>query len=270
MTDNFNDPIDAPLGARAFPVELPTPAEKERSINAILAAALPAPRRLRSDLPALLRSLGLRGLFFGVEDCAFLALLLSAALWGLLRALTLDIAPDALMELAPLFFFASPFLYGALHLLTVWKELLAGMYEQKSVCRYSLRQLTALRMLVFGAGNVLLLVPLSVAVSVLSGAAFSPLRLLGIAFAALFLYAALSLAADNALRPPLAMALPPVLWCVAGVALLLFGPAAIAALNALPTALFWLLAAGGAGVYFPLLRHYCFTPKEGALAHGKF
>ena len=61
------DRIEAPY----LPVELPTDAEKERSINIILAAALPKPQRLRSDLPALLRSLGLRGLFFGVEDCAF-------------------------------------------------------------------------------------------------------------------------------------------------------------------------------------------------------
>ena len=123
---------------------LPTDAERERSIAAVLDAALPQ-RARRGWLGWPLREFPPSLLFFGVEDCLFLAMLFAG----------LCLAPAALAAvqntlLPALLFLVSPALYLALHLLTTWKESMSGMLEWKRTCRVPLQKVTALRMFVFG------------------------------------------------------------------------------------------------------------------------
>lgn len=249
-------------------IPLPTETEKQQSIDFILNAALPmaAARCPARGLLALLQGVGLRGLLFGVEDCAFLALLLAGAVWALLLVPTLQ---TGWVLCGVTVFLASPLLYAALHLLTLWKEVLAGVYEQKMVCRYTLRQMTALRMLAFGVASCLLFVPLGAALAAAGGAQAPLPRVLGLAFAGLFFYAAAELALSERLPVPWGWAAAPAVWCVLGGALGAAGERAAGLLAAIPTAAFWLAAALCAAVYFHLLYRYCTNTKEGALRYGR-
>ena len=134
---------------------LPTDAERERSIAAVLDAALPQ-RARRGWLGWPLREFPPSLLFFGVEDCLFLAMLFAG----------LCLAPAALAAvqntlLPALLFLVSPALYLALHLLTTWKESMSGMLEWKRTCRVPLQKVTALRMFVFGGASVVACVAMS-------------------------------------------------------------------------------------------------------------
>ena len=131
---------------------IPYPAgdDKEKSIKLIVASGMPEQQRLSAALPKIYRYIGFRGLFFGVGECVFLTVVASILLWLSLLS-TINDNTTFLYAI----FMASPFMYAALHLLTTWKEIMSGTYEYMMSCRCSLRQLTVLRMLVFGGVCVL-------------------------------------------------------------------------------------------------------------------
>ena len=181
---------------------LPTDAERERSIAAVLDAALPQ-RARRGWLGWPLREFPPSLLFFGVEDCLFLAMLFAG----------LCLAPAALAAvqntlLPALLFLVSPALYLALHLLTTWKESMS--------------------------------VAMSAVLWQLSNRALPFAWMLGVSFSSLFLYAALSLAVQRARRRWALFAVPTV-WVVLGAVLLRWEGAATFLLQ-VPTYVFLLVA----------------------------
>lgn len=188
---------------------LPTDAERERSIAAVLDAALPQ-RARRGWLGWTLREFPPSLLFFGVEDCLFLATLFAG----------LCLAPAALAAvqntpLPALLFLVSPALYLALHLLTTWKESMSGMLEWKRTCRVPLQKVTAVRMFVFGGASVVACVAMSAVLWQLSNRALPFAWMLGVSFSSLFLYAALSLAVQR-VRRRWALFAVPAAWVVLG------------------------------------------------------
>lgn len=242
-------------------IPYPTQQEKEESIRRIVSDGTPAPQSLTASLPALYRTLGLRGLFFGVGDCLFLGVLLTALVWcGVFwDCIQREAVPVVLV------FFLSPVLYAMLHLLTVWKERMTGTYEQLMVCRCTLRQLTCLRMLVFGGVSVALTVFITTGLKLLYGGEVSFVRLLGISASGLFLFAAAQLWVEEGFTGLLVYVLVPVLWGVGAVACLLLGEKCLRLIEAIPTAVFWTIAILSALAYGKGLSHYYFIRKEGAI-----
>ena len=245
-------------------VDFPSLQEREASIRQIVAAGLPAPRRMWKAVPELVRTLGIRNLFFGVEDCVFLAVLLSV----LVSAGVLSFAASRPSMLAVLLFIFSPLFYMALHLLTVWKEVMAHTYELLMACRCSLRQLTAVRMLIFGGMSLCFSMALSGCLSWWQSDGPGLLRLCSISFASLFLFACLSLAAERKWPAPVSCLPVPAAWVLLGVSLLLLGERAEALLGGIFTMAFALAGGGGAALYFLMLKHYYFTLREGAIAYA--
>ncbi|ADY55664.1 hypothetical protein Sgly_1359 [Syntrophobotulus glycolicus DSM 8271] len=244
-------------------INLPTEEEKNHSIQTILANGMPEPQRLFEVLSKLWRSVGFRGLFFGVADCAFLGILIGGLLWAGLFSLWVNNKSS----LYVLLFLASPLLYALLHILTIWKEIMTGTYEQKMACRYSSKQITSLRMLAFGGSSAVLSVLVSTLIWLILTKDLSILRLMGVSFASLFLFAAVQLLTEWKRSTAKSYFLTPVLWVILSGSLLLIGrPAEQIFLNT-PTAVFWLVTAGSGAVYGRTLKHYYFSRWEGALTH---
>ncbi len=246
------------------PIPLLTPEEQQRSIRTILRRGMPAPQRLTSALPELLRTVGVRGLFFGVGDCLFLALL-----GGMLMGTVFFSSVGAFLgAVSVLVFLLSPFFYGLLHLLTTWKEMMCGTYELIMTCRCSLRQLTVLRMLVFGGISAVLSAAGGIGLSVIYHGELSSLRLISISFSSLFFFAAAQLIAEWKSRAPRSCVIVPGIWIVLCVALLAMGEKAVVFMEAVPTAAFAMIAVLSLTCYVRTLKHYYFDPKEGVLSHA--
>lgn len=101
-------------------IPMPTQAEKEIAVAAILDTAMPARPTLWKQLRQA-RQLPVSVLFFGVWDCLFLAAII--AFLCIMPVITAVINHDLPL---PLFFLVSPVLYAATHGLTTWKDRMSG------------------------------------------------------------------------------------------------------------------------------------------------
>lgn len=243
--------------------EFLTEDEKNESIQLIVSMGIPKPQTFSHSVAELWHAIGLRGIFFGVEDAIFLSMLLSALVWGG----SFVISAENQSLLCVILFLLSPFLYAILHLLTVWKEIMIGMYESKVVCRFNFRQITAVRMMIFGGGSVILCVFASVVLWVLTEATIPMIRLMSISFSALFLFALLQLLCEWKWRAPMSYCITPAVWIGMSTILICFGKSAERLMMNIPTLVFGLCAIGAAAAYMKLLKHYCYDNKEGALIH---
>lgn len=249
-------------------IPFPTEEEKNDSIHKIVTDGVQPPCSLGSAVLRLTGEISVRDLFFGVGDCLFLAFLAAALFWSgvFLSARQTEALLPVLM------FFASPFLYALLHLLTVWKEIMSGMYERLMTCRLSLRQMTILRMMVFGGISVLVSTLLNAGLwFVLSDAckgAYTYLRMMGISFSGLFLFAWTELVAEWKWRLPASCTAAPLLWGILGVSSFFWQERIRTVLLTVPTAVFVMTAGIFAALYLGTLKRYYFDSKEGALSHA--
>lgn len=234
--------------------------ERKESIKFIIQNGMPEKQSLISVIPDVFRSVGLRGLFFGVSDCVYLALLASAVLWLCILSVT-----EMNSTLLYVLFAASPFLYASLHFLTSWKEMMNGTYELMMTFRCSLKQLTVLRMLVFGSLSVVLSVLLGAIVGAVSSGGIPLLRSLSISFSSLFLFASLQIVFDWRLKAPFCRIITPVIWIGLCVLLFVLDRKSILFLSSIPTAVFWIIAAVSLSAYVVMMKRYYFDAKEGAL-----
>ena len=242
-------------------IPMPTEDEKQRAVAGILDAALPRRVSFARELWAILEQVGPRGLLFGGGDCLALSLLI----WALCLLPALALA-GANGSLAPALFLFSPLLYGALSLLTGWKNLQTGLWEWSCTFRISARMVTALRMLCFGALSVLVCVPANWALWLLAGRELPLGWMLSLSLSGLFLYGALSLFCQR-MRGMAGLVGAPACWVLLGLVSLSW-PRAGAWLAAIPTAVFCLLAAAGVALYLLELRHFCRRPMEGGLSYA--
>ena len=239
---------------------IPYPAgdDKEKSIQLIVAGGMPEKQRLSAALPKIYRFLGFRGLFFGVGECVFLAVLASVLLWLCL----LSTIHDNTTFLYAIFV-ASPFLYAALHLLTTWKEIMSGTFEYMMSCRCSLRQLTVLRMLVFGGVCVLVSVIVSAILGRITAGSISVFQGMGVSFSALFLFAAIQMVADWKWNTPICHVIAPIFWVLLSTTLFFVETRSPDFILKIPAFVFWIISIASLSVYAVVIHKYYFKPKEG-------
>jgi len=244
-------------------IPLPSKEEKEQSIQFIVASGMPARQSLSAALPIVFKSVGFRGLFFGIGECVFLAVLASVLLWVCLLS-----AIDSNNILLYALFSASPFLYAALHLLITWKEIMSGTYEFMMTCRCSLRQLTVLRMLVFGGVCVVVSVIVSTITGIISAGGISIFRCVSVSFSALFLFAAVQLLVDWKWHSPKCHFAAPIFWLLLSFVLFLLGEKSMDFIINIPNFVFWIITMISLSVYVVTVKRYYFNPKEGALKYA--
>lgn len=244
-------------------IPLPTEERKKCSIQFIVSNGMPQQQRLTVCLADMLRTVGLRGAFFSVGDCAFISILISILIYVLLFTVTYSNAIYCVF-----LFVLSPFMYALLNLLTIWKEIMTGTYEQKMVCRYSLYQINTLRMLIFGGVSVVMTVIFNTLFWLWIQQEVSLLRLMGISFSGLFLFGAIQIIADRIGKSFAKYFVAPALWIFMGMLLLIFGSVVEQLLLNIPKAMFCLLIIGAAVLYAKNIYHYYFDNKEGALHYA--
>ena len=191
-----------------------------------------------------------------MADCIFLSILAAVLLLIPLLAAALQMA-----AVVPTLFLVSPALYALLLGLTVWKEVQSGLLEWKETCRLSVRAVTALRMVVFGGGSVLVWVPVNLWLWKAMGGELPLSWMLGVSLSSLFLYGLLSLVCLER-RGRGQLIAPLVIWAALG-GLLLMWDGASAWLAALPGAVFLALAGGALALYLLELRRFCLGRRRG-------
>lgn len=190
-------------------ITMPTEEEKKRSVQLILEQGLPQKKPLQVTLPVLVRTIGLRNLFWNTGSCMFLALL-----GGILLILFFTIPAVFQMQLLPLsLMLSSPAVYGLLLFLTAWQDRQLGLYAIKMTCYYTLKELTALRMVFFGGACAILDVFFVLCLWHRADAALSLFQMMGVSLSALFLYGTATLLVLS--RGKNRQWLVPLLWCAA-------------------------------------------------------
>ena len=123
--------------------------------------------------------------------------------------------------------------------------------------------LMALRMLLFGGTAVLVCVPVNLLLWWASGGDMPLGRVLGVSFSSLFLHAALSLACRRMKWGPV---VPMALWTALGLFFLDGGT--VLPLEAVPTAVFFLLAGAGLAFCVGQLRVMLRRPDKGGFIYA--
>ena len=170
-------------------IEMPTLDEKRRSINKIMEHAPKKRQSYFREIGELLRLIGIRGLFFGVADAAFLAVTATMIIGAVLMAVSSEVLYSAM-------FFTSPLTYILLYSLITWKENLSGTLDLHRSLKISTRHITAVRMLFFGGFSIIIngiISGFAVFEYRHSENAVSYLKLLEISFCSLFVFAAILL-----------------------------------------------------------------------------
>lgn len=181
--------------------------EKENAIHNIVRNGVVSPADKIKEFLNAGKRCRLHVLFFGVGDCLFLGILITVCLWLLLLQFHIQTILCSV-------FACSPFAYIALFFLTTWKEHMVQLYEMKMSCHYTIRQVTAWRMIYFGFGNMLINTAV-LALFVHMQNSFVPFwKTLGLSFASLFLYGIMMLFFQIKGRLYLSVAIPPVIWTV--------------------------------------------------------
>jgi len=160
-----------------------TPRERDAAIERILSAGLRPRRTMRAQVSELYQVLGLRFLF-----------------WDTAQALVVSVVTGALVisgqllfpgEYRHAFLFGlSPFFFALTVFLTETVERAEGLYGLKMTCRYTIREVTAFRILCFALIGTVFSVVLTV---LYADVARDLLTLFPLSFAAFFLCAFLSL-----------------------------------------------------------------------------
>lgn len=240
---------------------IPYPSETERTESIAYIVENGVRRRAGfSDIWKAADAITVKNLFFGVEDCLFIAVMLSI-LCGVFTA----VAAAEHTPVLPLLFLFSPALYAALCFLTAWKDAMSKTLEWKQTCRMSFRAMTALRMLCFGGAAAFVCVLQCLLLWRAADKLYSFTWMMGAAFSSLFLYASLSLALQSLLRRSTAAV--PVVWIGVGI-VLLSGEKANVFLLKIPAFVFFLIAAAAAAVMLYQIKRYIERPIEGGVPYA--
>ncbi len=177
--------------------------EKENAIRSIIKQGIVTPKSRIKGIIDICKSCTFSVLFFGIGDCVFLSILITLCLW----LFFLEAGKKTILCTV---FTLSPFVYLMSFSLTTWKEKILQLYEITMSCRYTIRQVTALRMIYFSIGNMLINTVVLAIVSRNEFAAFW--KMLGLSFSSLFLYGMIMLVFQIKGRVYLSVGVPPVMW----------------------------------------------------------
>ncbi|PJM73277.1 hypothetical protein CS006_04310 [Bifidobacterium primatium] len=289
-------------------IPYPTEAERERSIRHIVAMGVPRRVGLWASLIDVVRSLGMRNLFFGVGDCVFLGLMMAFVAWAPLFATLFGaaqamrsqghaLAPAvvgagaqgestagrAIAQSMPLMqehalwvaqhasvllvavFLVSPLLHMAIALLMMLREREVRMLDLLRTCRWSFRQIAAVRMLALGAMSTVMCVAFGVAVGV-AGLRLDSVTVLGVSFSSLFVFALGQLAVERHCTWPASALVMPTVWLALGMVLWLARATAAPWLAQLPPAVCLAIGLASAAAYLASLNTYCRKPVATPIA----
>lgn len=201
-------------------------------------------------------------LFFGVGDCLFLSILIAACLWMFIIQLDSRI-------IVCMIFGISPFAYIALYALTSWKEHILYLYEMRMTCKYTIKQITIVRMIYFSAINMILNVLILACFSQFFNAHIELWKVIGLSFTSVFLYGSIMLLVQLKKNTFWASIVTPVFWIAFNAAIVLFYGARIEhILLNLTNSLVISFAVVSLVLYFFVLFHYSLSKKDGGMKNA--
>ena len=201
-------------------MNIPMPDENEKSvaIETILAKGLIRRKSLFQQLNELYRNIGLRRIFWDITDIMVITFMSTLLLVFVLK----DLIAQKSMVFGILFAI-SPFMFLFLSLITEAKERMTGLYELKMTCKYTIRQISAFRMLCFSGAGMAFSGLISVTLAFWDGNQ-EFWQILVISLCALFLYSLLMIAAMNRLHRNWSYYVPSIVWALLSILpLKLFG-----------------------------------------------
>lgn len=244
-------------------IKMPSEEEKNKSISFILDKGLSQKKNNHIKIPELMGKIGIRNLFWGTWDCIFLALI------GGITLATVFILPSVMYkQILPIgLFLLSPAIYGLLHFLTIWKEKQIGLYEIKMTCRYSLKELTAVRMAFFGGASALSDVLFVLILKRQPDVFLSFFQMIGVSLSALFLYGTATLLSLSHARYSKQWIVP-VVWCSVCISPVLFHVDVMEVLMQIPSAVALAVAFLTALLFFVRLEHYVSKSNIGGIYYA--
>lgn len=189
---------------------------REMSIHYIVQQGVSAPAERFANLKEIVRICNVKTAFYGIQDCIFLGILVSAVFWFLFFQVDTGLIGCGV-------FLLSPLVYIAVYSFAAWKERIFDLYAMKMVCKYNLQLLSSFRMLYF---SVLSLALNSMAIWMLGPAGAGGtgfLNLLGISFSATFLYGIAILFSRWRMKTVISQLVCPGAWFVLNVLFILLG-----------------------------------------------
>lgn len=241
--------------------------ERESSIRSILDTAMPVKRTLFGEIKRLINVVGLKYAFCGVGNAVAAALLVSFGIIFAVSILTVaagDDFTDSNYFFIPVLFFA-PILYFSMLVFTSWKEQMTKTWEVLASCRYNLKYVTAIRVMIVSAAGMIF-IPLSTLP--LAVRAEYP-NIIAAAFGSMFLYSALTLLLLLISESLILKHIAPMIWIVGwGLLLVTFTPLQVERFIAnIPLAISILLACVLLALYLLELRVFIMrTTRRTALA----
>ena len=147
-------------------IEMPDRNERALNIQAIVDAAIPAKRTMTAAVRHLGGTIGIKNAFCGVGDAVFAAVVVSFSLLFFMTFLNSGIYDT---ELTAMFYIVvmlcAPVIYFSMFTFTYWKERMTGTWEVISSCRYDLKYITAVRLIIISLAGIvfipIVMLPLS-------------------------------------------------------------------------------------------------------------
>jgi hypothetical protein len=211
--------------------------ERDASIAYILSQGLTKPPTARGQIRAVIRAFGLRFLFWDTACSILFALLTVAGIF-----LLFVYAPDTKRFSSSVA--AAPALFFLIVMFTETAERAGGLFDLKQTCRFTVRQITAVRVMCDSLAGIVFSSVIAL-FSMSNGFEFVPI--LSLCLSALFLCAVLALTVMRCVRSKWASAVFSAVWTSVNLAILsAFGAAWEAFLSGVPTVLSLAVAAAGA------------------------
>lgn len=231
--------------------------EKNASIDYILARGLVKPQRARERIAEMARALGLRFIFWDTGYSLLFAAVTVAMVVAVFAFTPRDYRRSAAVGAAPLAFLI-------ITLFAEVSERAGGLYELKQTCRYTVRQVAALRALCYSTVGVAF-------TAVVAAASASGARefasLFPVCLSALFICAVLGLSVMRFIRAQWAYAAYSAVWVSFSLTFpLALGQSWENALRDAPVALSAALAAVGAGIFIHQISRMLSEVKVYAVA----
>lgn len=233
--------------------------EKELAIKKIVQQGVVTPwDRIRNVLN-MNNVCSLKFLFWGIGDCLFFSVLIAACLWMFLIQLDSKV-------IVCMIFSVSPFAYIFLYALTSWKEHILYLYEMRMTCKYTIKQITVIRMIYFSAINMILNVLILGCFSQSFNAPIGLLKVIGLSFTSVFLYGSIMLFVQLRKNTFWATTFTPVFWIVFNTMIIFFyGERIEQFLLNLTNSIVISFTVISLGIYLFVLFRYALSKQDGGM-----
>lgn len=182
---------------------------KNASIEYILSQGLVKPQTLRERIAEMLHTIGFRFIFWDTGYSLFFAAVTLACVLVLFSFAPDDYHCSAAVAVAPLFFLL-------ITLFTETSERACGLYELKQTCRYTIQQITALRVICY---SVVGTVFTAIIAAISTDSVYEFLSLFPLCLSALFICAVLGLSIMRFLHGKWVNAVFSTVWVFVNIAL---------------------------------------------------